>query len=46
MSCQPREYFLNGKAIILNKYQEVENAKNDQDIEANSGFHQSSIEKI
>ena len=45
MSCQPREYFLNGKAIILNKYQEVENAKNDQDIEANSGFHQSSIGK-
>ena len=44
---QPRDYFLNGKAIILDKYQDVENAKNDQDIEAinsmGSGMYQSSV---
>ena len=44
---QPRDYFLNGKAIILDKYQDVENAKNDQDMDAvnsmGSGVYQSSV---
>ena len=43
MSVQPREYFMNGKSILLNKYQDVENAKNDQDIDVNSGLYQSSM---
>ena len=42
-----RDYFLNGKAIILDKYQDVENAKNDQDMDAvnsmGSGVYQSSV---
>ena len=47
MATQPREYLCNGKSILLNKYQDVEDAKNDQEIEAlnsmESGVYQSSI---
>ena len=46
MAYQSREYFCNGKSILLDKYQDVENAKNDQDLEAlnsmGSGIYQSS----
>ena len=49
MASLPREYFSNGKSILLSKYQDVEDAKNDQEIEAlnsmESGMYQSSIAK-
>ena len=49
MSYQSREYFCNGKSILLDKYQDIENAKNDEEIEAlnsmGSGAYQSSIGK-
>ena len=45
MAYQSREYFCNGKSILLNSYQDVDNAKNDQEIDAlnsmGSGFYQS-----
>ena len=45
MAYQSREYFCNGKSVLLDKYQDVEDAKNDQEIEAlnsiGSGYYQS-----
>ena len=47
MTSQPRSYLWNGQSILLDKYQEVENAKNDQEIEGinsmGSGMYQSSV---
>ena len=45
MAYQSREYFCNGKSVLLDKYQDVEDAKNDQEIEyvnsMGSGVYQS-----
>ena len=46
MSYQVREYFCNGQSILPDRYEEVEKAKHDQEIDAlnsmGSGMYQSS----